>query len=62
MSHPNNDAYLEELETAEQDLKDAKEALINANNTLDEDYRWKMKMQAKYDESEKRLSALKSQG
>lgn len=62
MSHINNDRYNEDLQEAEQDVKDLNEVYIQASEDLDEAIKWKAKIQADYQQAFNRLEALKNYG
>lgn len=59
MSHPQNDAYYEQLEMAEEDYKDALSALITATDDYQKAYLWKRKMELNANQKERELKALK---
>lgn len=60
MSNKNNDAHLEEMAEAEQDIKDCHEAYINACDELDNAVAWHKKMRLNYEQANARLVVLKN--
>lgn len=59
MSAPQQDSYLDELEEAEQDLKDKNEVYENAKNDLIEAIKWEDKTKKDMWEADKRVRLLK---
>ena len=60
MSHPQNDAYNEELEMVEEDLKDAMTSLANAEEEVLNAIKWRNERRMAVETWEKRLSEIKN--
>ena len=60
MSHPANDAYLEELEQLEEDYKDAKLVMEQADEDFRKAYDWKQSRIEKCNQLAHRLQELKN--